>query len=658
MGGIFPLTIRAVTRDLDRVARDVGNAYALNTIGAIAGSFASGFVVLPLVGLERGIAGAALVSLALAVLMFGFAPALERRRRFAGIAVAATLAVAGLALPRWNLVDLSVGFFRVSIAKDYLERKRDKKSWEKPELLFYEDGIATTVSVDRWGKTVAMKNNGKVDASSDADMPTQIMVGLLPLLLYPHDVASRPPRVALIGYGSGVTAGSMTQFPIRSLEVVELEPAVYRAAHFFDHVNHRPTEDPRVTARVGDGRNFLSQRTDPFDVIVSQPSNPWISGVSNLFTREYFRAVKARLAPGGVFCQWAQLYEMAPWNVKSIYRTLLQEFPHVLVFAAEDLSSDTILIASETPIPIDIDRLAERLRDPRTRREAERAGLGEVHDVPASLLLGGDEIEAFTAGAELNTDDNARIEFNAPRDLLGYARYDSYLVRIYGPHWPYGRLSEIVRGYQPRPEGSIAAEEIASRRGRLARSLLRHGKAREAQLWSRRAREVSGGTIGADSARASLLLDLVATLPLRDPEIPLAPAGDLVPPIPPADTPPELGARLAREYAEVEALVAARKYASAYKVIEAWPDDLFGRLGPDFALMSGFLHYKAGFFGDAIDELRPLAEDATVAARRPALLYYLGRSHFSNANYRKAIEALERYIDLQSRAGQPLLPQK
>ena len=90
--------------------------------------------------------------------------------------------------------------------------------------------------------------------------------------------------------------------------------------------------------------------SDQFDVIISQPSNPWITGVSNLFTREYFQDIKARLRDDGIFCQWAQLYEMAPWNIKTVYRTVREEFPYVYVFAAEDLSSDTILIASLRPI--------------------------------------------------------------------------------------------------------------------------------------------------------------------------------------------------------------------------------------------------------------------------------------------------------------------
>ncbi len=643
MGAIFPLTVRVVATDFDSVGRDVGSAYALNTLGAITGSFLSGFVVLPMLGLQHGIYVSVCASLLLAFVLFLTAPSLAPRQRLAGAAAAVALALCGLLLPRWNLVAFSQGFFRVSIAKDYIQRRRWKQEWKRPALVFYEDGIATTVTVDQWSKIFSLKNNGKVDASSDADMPTQIAVGLLPVLLYP---GSHPPSVALVGFGSGVTAGSITQAPIKSLEVVELEPAIYRASRFFEHVNSRPLQNPLVTARVGDGRNFLTQRRDPFDIIISQPSNPWITGVSNLFVSEFFRAVKARLAPGGLFCQWAQLYEMAPWNIKSIYRALKEEFPYVYVFAAEDLSSDTILIASLAPLAIDHRRIARALEDPRTRAEAARAGLTSPHDIPAYLLLGPEELEAFTAGAVSNNDDNARIEFQAPRDLLGYARYDAYLARVYGVSWPYGRLDGLVAGY----DGPDRAAAMAG----LARSLLAHGKRREAELWTARA-EAAGG--GAEAEHARLLLNLVFTRDDRDPEIPLAPDDDLQPPSVPVDTPPALAERIAREYTEVEALVRGRRYATAYKIIEKWPEHIWEKLGQDFALLSGFLDYKAEFNGDAIAELKKLADDPVYVARRPAVLYYLGRAHFADVAHNKAVLALERYIQAQSALGRPLLPE-
>jgi spermidine synthase len=646
MGAIFPITVRVVTADLARVGRDVGSAYALNTVGAIVGSFLSGFVVLPQLGLQKGIYVSAVLDLALAALLFAVSSSLTPSRRMLGMASAVGMALLALALPRWNLTNFSIGFFRVSMARDYIEmveHRHQKKKWQMPKLVYYKDGIATTVSVDQWGKVFSLKNNGKVDASNDADMPTQISVGLLPLLLYQND---HPPKVALVGFGSGVTAGAVTQYPIASLEVVELEPAIYEASHFFDSVNQRPLQNPKVRALVGDGRNFLSQRSDQFDVIISQPSNPWITGVSNLFTREYFQDIKARLRDDGIFCQWAQLYEMAPWNIKAIYRTLAGEFPYVMVFAAEDLSSDTILLASRHPINLDVRQIARAFEDPITAAEAKRAGFASPHDVPAFLLLGPEELRSFTAGAAVNTDDNALIEFAAPRDLLGYAKFDPYLAKIYGPMWPYGRLSELVAGYDG-PDRAVAM-------ARLARSLLGHGKAREAHLWQRRA-EAAGS--GPEVAHSRLLLDLVATREDRDPEIALAPDDGLQAPVPPAGLAPAMAERVRAEYQQIVALVEKNKFASAFKVVDDWPEETWGtRLGKDVALLSGVLEYKAEFYGDAIDELKPLADDAEYVRRRPELLYYLGRSYYANASCAKAVAALERFIDGQLALGRPLLP--
>jgi len=646
MGGVFPLTVRVVTGGLESVGKDVGNAYALNTLGAIVGSFLSGFIVLPRLGLEKGIYAAVLFDLALAAMLFGVAPALPRRHRQAGVAAAVAMALLGLVIPRWDLGSFSSGFFRVSIAREYVYRKIHKRDWKTPELVFYEDGMATTVSVDRWDKIYSLKNNGKVDASNDADMPTQIIVGLLPFLFYsePH-----PPKVALVGYGSGVTAGAITQYPIASLEVVELEEAVYRGSRFFENDNHRPLQNPKVNARVGDGRNFLTQRSDKFDVIVSEPSNPWLTGVSNLFTREYFQLVKTRLADHGIFCQWAQLYEMAPWNIKTILGTVRSEFPYVYVFAAEDWSSDTILIGSRDPLPLDYDVVERAFRDPVTRAEARRGGFNSPHDVFAYVLLGPDELEAFTAGAPLNTDDNARIEFAAPRDLLGYAKFEPYRANVYGPMWPYGRLSELVRGYGDGPNKS-------SRCGGLARSLLAHGKAREAELWTRRA-EAAGDSPEARHAR--MLLDLVSTRLDRDPEIPLAPGEELEPPTVPgylADKHPELVAKVKEQYPEVLAHYRARRYVTGYKVLEDWPEDLWAGLGKDFSLLTGFLDYKAEIYADAIDELKALADDSTYVARRPELLYYLGRSYYAASQFTKAVDTLERYVRSQTVLGRDVLP--
>lgn len=644
MGAVFPLTMRVATGTLEEVGRVVGRTYAVNTLGAIVGSFASGFIVLPVLGLQRGLYLAAVLLALLVVVLFLVAP--PTKSRGPGIALAVAAVLAGPLLPRWNLTSFSQGFFRVSIARDYVNRVEAKKDWKRPALVFYEDGVATTVTVEKWGNTYSMKNNGKVDASSDADMPTQVSVGLLPVLMHR---AEAPPRVALIGFGSGVTAGSITQAPIQSLEVVELEPAIYRASRFFEHVNHRPLANPKVTARVGDGRNFLDQRRDRFDVIISQPSNPWITGVSNLFTREYFQAIKRRLAPDGIFGQWAQLYEMAPWNVKSIYRTLASEFPHVTVFAAEDLSSDTILIASMSPLPIDAGTLRRKLEVPSLRKEAARAGWRSPYDILGQILITSKEIAAFTAGAPLNTDDNALIEFAAPRDLLGYSAYDPYLARVYGAAWPYGHLQGAVEGVEADPEGPAAGA------ARLARALLANGRIREAEFWTRRAEAATDPAAGhAEAARR--LMTMVATRFGSDPEIPLAPADTLEPPRLPAGTKPADERRVAREYRQVQALVAKHMFVSAYKAMEKWPAALWKAPNPDFALLAAFLHYKSEYYQDAVGLLKPLLEDEAYIRRRPEVLYYLGRARFARGDHGAAIEALERFIELQSALGREVLP--
>jgi spermidine synthase len=318
MGGVFPLTIRIITSGASRVGRDVGTAYSINTVGAIVGSFAAGFMVLPGLGLQRGLGLCVLTSALLASAFL-----LVRKRRVLGIAIPVVALAASLLVPRWSLVHFSAGLFRVSIAKEIIESNK----WSLPQLEYYHDGIATTVSVERWQKTLALKNNGKVDASNGDDMATQIMVGLMPLLVHPTAL-DKPPRVAVVGFGSGVTVGAVTQFPIGHADVVELEPAVIEAGtRFFGQYNHHPESNPKVRMIVGDGRNFLTQADDKYDVIISEPSNPWITGVSNLFTVDYWRLARSRLADDGVFCQWAQLYEMSSKNNNTLLNTISQVFP-------------------------------------------------------------------------------------------------------------------------------------------------------------------------------------------------------------------------------------------------------------------------------------------------------------------------------------------
>jgi spermidine synthase len=632
MGGVMPFTMRIYTSGIERVGRDLGNAYAMNTLGAIIGSFAAGFIVLPVLELQKGLHAAAIASALVGAALLLVAE-LPRRRRLllAPSAVIATLALA-VALPRWDLGHFQAGLFRVSIAKDIVESGK----WPVPELLYYHDGIATTVSVERWGKHLALKNNGKVDASNGDDMPTQIMVGLMPLLFHPTAL-DKPPRIAVVGYGSGVTIGATTQFPIAHADVVELEPEIVFASHYFENVNHQPNKNPKVNVLVGDGRNFLTQGDDRYDVIISEPSNPWITGVSNLFTRDYWRLAQKRLADDGVFCQWAQLYELSPRNIKTILRTFSEVFPYTYVFSAEDLSSDVIMVATNHPLRLDRARLAKNFADPTLRAELERADVRSAEDLLAYLLLTPDEIPAFTAGADINTDDNALIEFSAPRDLLGYMRYDPYLARVYGADWPFGRFDSYLTGLG---EGAERGRSEA----RIADSLVAHGKRGAAARFIKRAGNHDGGDAALRSARLADLLSIKLTI---DPELPLDSDDDpLDPPTVPTGLPQSEQERIARDYAKVEDEMGHHRWAHALQAIRDWPERYVEEGGKDLQLVVGYLLYKAEMEDDAVDLLKPLAADPQYVKRRPVLLYYLGRALYGEAFYEAGAREMNRYLDI------------
>ena len=262
------------------------------------------------------------------------------------------------------------------------------------------------------------------------------------------------------------------------------------------------------------------------------------------------------------------------------------------------------------------------------RRELARAAVNSPEDVLAFLLLAPDELAAFTAGARVNTDDNALIEFGAPRDLLGFHRYDSSVVRIYGASWPYAHVSALL---DRQPDGPAAA--------RLARGLLAHGKQREAGVFIARAER----TGAADEARhLKQLAGLLRSRDNDDPEAPLAPGG-LEPPRLAASLTPAQVLERTRQYEEVERELRTRTWATALKILRGWPEEEVVA-DRDLRLLFAFLLYKARFHAAAVDHLKALLADPAYAAGRPALSYYLGRIDYASGEYSRGLRELEGFI--------------
>jgi spermidine synthase len=423
LGALFPLVVRIISsRKLARTTgRTVGDAYAANTLGAIAGSFASGFILVPWLGLLGSLRLCVALNFVVAAAAFSVSAhrRREKRERPKRVNVSAVLGLATSVLliivvalgdPPWDPEVMSSAVYR------YAPSLTDKSRQELFEFLkrgqgdtiFYKEGITATVAVQRQGGGRVLKVNGKPEASTAGDMPTQILIGALPLLVREHT-----DDVLLIGLGSGVTLGSVEQFPVKRVTCVELEPAVIEASRHFEDVNNRPLDDPRLRMISNDGRNFIYTTDEKFDVIVSEPSNPWVTGVANLFTLEYFKKGAERLKDDGLFSQWLQIYEMAPEDVRTLIATFSAAFPNVYLFRGAE--GDLMLLGSKNERRLDLSILKTHLDDPRTGAELKRIGTWKPADIISRFYLGPAEVTKLAVGARLNTDDNALIEFNAPR---------------------------------------------------------------------------------------------------------------------------------------------------------------------------------------------------------------------------------------------------
>jgi len=477
-GMSFPLVVRAVTERVQDTASDVGNAYAYNTTGAIIGSFAAGFILMPWLGLQGAIAAVTALNIAIAV---GLA-ALELTARdgyggapWLALCAAVTTAIF-VAAPPLDEARLTSGAFRAEIAQNITAD--DALEDHDPEILFYEDGLTSTISVERRGDTLTLKANGKPEASDSADMPTQILVGLLPFIIrsaYP-DIEAGGERAAMIGYGSGVTAGASLQWPLAELDVVEIESEMIGASRHFEHVNHRPLDDHRLNLVESDGRNYLEYTPETFDIIVSEPSNPWISGVSSLFTVEFFERAKQRLEPGGLYAQWVQLYEMEPDNVRTVFRTFDSVFDHVQAFSTTPKSADVVLIGSKRPLPFGADGYRDSWQIESVRDELQRADVHSAHDLYGLLFMNHRQLADFAGDAPLNTDDNGLLEYSAPRDVLMPSSGSQFFtdwyfgVDDYGDPRPY--LDDWPDRWTPEQIAALARAVWISGKPELSRQLL------------------------------------------------------------------------------------------------------------------------------------------------------------------------------------------
>ncbi len=401
MGMSFPLAVRAFHRTMDRFGHDVGHVYGANTLGAVAGSLATGFLLIPLIGTQSSLlligAGNALLALAAAARAGG-------RRLATAAGLSALLLLASTRLFPADQVLLAAGMFH----------------GDKPEdLVYFHEDAQATVTIRRREKDArpyfALAVNGVAVAGSSPELDAvQRMQGHLPLLLG-SDVRS----IVHIGFGSGGTAWAVAQSRAESILVVELSPEVIKASDtYFGAINHGVLADPRVRVEINDGRNFLLASAERFDAVLSDSIHPAYAGNGSLYSLEYFRLIRERMRPGAIASMWLPMYYVTPDNYAGILRAFAEVFPHVAVWYEPSSLNAFTIVTGRVEGPVwSIEPLRRAFAVPAVRADLAALGIRGPADLVPLLLATETDLADWIDRVPPNTDDRPRVEYESGRLL-------------------------------------------------------------------------------------------------------------------------------------------------------------------------------------------------------------------------------------------------
>jgi spermidine synthase len=436
----FPQLIALFGRGRDHVGRQIGLAYAANTLGAIAGSLAGGFLVLPLLSTPGAWRFAALCLVAL-----GIGAAVMARRvipvgpSFSSGATTITpdlkvgpttawkplIAPAALAIftillltatgptAVWRHSGIASGTAGITT----ITSPQELRGWMHAQRSFVEwqaDGFESSVALSVGSGGYAFVVNGKADGSARVDAGTQVMLALIGSILHPN-----PRHSLVIGLGTGSSAGWLGVVPsMERVDVVELEPIVLEVARQSHTVNQDVLNNPKVHVRIGDAREVLLTADQTYDLIASEPSNPFRAGIASLFTQEYYRAASDRLTDDGLFLQWLQAYGVDASAVRTVYATMASVFPSVETWQTR--GGDIVLVGAKRAPVYDPARIAARIQEEPYRSALRVAWRSTGLNGFLGRYLAGDKLAraiASAPGVQINTDDRNVVEFGFARSL-------------------------------------------------------------------------------------------------------------------------------------------------------------------------------------------------------------------------------------------------
>ena len=399
-GATFPIVCKIYSWRVEGVGSKIGKVYSVNTVGGILGSFVTGFVLVPFVGMQNTIVLLGLVNMAVGVAFVLANPYAAVRTRVAVTGAVAAAAVAAVVSLPANMP--------LSLHRSFLANGE--------EIVYYKEGATATVMIaERPGYSYISSNkrlwvNGnRATAAYYEGLQINRFQGVLPMVLHPD-----PREILVICFGSGTTFGTLSQFPVKMVDNVEIASTVVSGATHFKRENMDVLNNPRARINIDDGRSFLAVTDRKFDVITEEPMHPALAGVVNLYTKEYYELARSRLKPGGIMSQWIPLYNLSVEDVRTMVRTFQEVFPHTTVWLA---NTDIFMIGSPAETRIDYGRVMEKLAMPNVRRLLADIDLEDPVEFLGTFVMGEDRVREYASSAPVMTDDMPTVEFTGPRSL-------------------------------------------------------------------------------------------------------------------------------------------------------------------------------------------------------------------------------------------------
>ena len=462
----FPAVLALLSPDRSEgeltVSSNVGRAAAANTGGGIAAAILSGFLLMPRIGSFRLIAGAACVNVGIGIVLTLKANA--RSWKLLALAVTLLAAIVGTSLSP-TFFSQATAAFGVVLYRDFHNSALTAREMADTEdVTFLKDGINATIAVTRSENYVALKTNGKVDASN-LDSSTQILLGDLGAVFHPN-----PRRVLIIGFGGGMTASAVARFPeVERIDCVEIEPAVLQAAPQLERLHRGVIHDPRLHIYFDDARNFLQTSRARYDLIISEPSNPWIAGIASLYTTEFFHVVRDHLATGGNFVQWIQAYGLSGDDFAMILGSMRPHFQDVTLW--HSAGRDFLVLARDSAEPLNLNRARSLWANPELQPDFAALHLTQPESWPAYFRLGNQDLMRFGNPSRVNSDDRTVLEYTAPKHLLTPSLT--------------AELAERIRSFEEHPYTESFPSEDATRLGLAAGSTALESNSDQAERFVR-----------------------------------------------------------------------------------------------------------------------------------------------------------------------------